>query len=163
MRRLLSALALTLAAASTASAAGSPPAVLVIKVKSVSVGVTANDRPPKGLSKGDRLLERSRLLNVARQFGKPAGAVVGRDEALITLTSARAGTVEGVARFPGGTIRFRGVEQFAATAPISVTGGTGRYAHARGTLTIGKGDTPLNTYRLSLPAQPDEHGATLRG
>jgi hypothetical protein len=34
-----------------------------------------------------------------------------------------------------------------------VTGGTGRYAKARGTLFVGTGDSPLNTYHLRLPAK----------
>jgi hypothetical protein len=158
MRRLLMAMALALVAATAASAAaplaGGPPAVIVITVKSVSAGGTANDKPPKGLSKGDRLLVRSRLLNVARQFGKPAGAVVGHDEALIVLTSAKTGRFKGVATLPGGTIRFRGEMQDNASGPVAVTGGTGRYSRARGTLTVGKGDSPLNTYRLTLGAAP---------
>ena len=33
---------------------------------------------------------------------------------------------------------------------FTVTGGTGRYAHARGTIVVGSGNSPLNTYRLTL-------------
>jgi hypothetical protein len=35
-------------------------------------------------------------------------------------------------------------------ATYRVAGGTGRYAHARGTIAIGQGKSPLNTYRLTL-------------
>ncbi len=140
------------APAAAAPVVGGPPQLLVIQVKSVTAGGSVDDRPPKGLSRGDRLLERSRLLNVRKQFGKPAGAVVGRDRALVILTSTRAGRVAGIATLPDGTIRFGGVIRLDAAESIPVIGGTGRYARARGTLFIGDGDTPLNTYHLRLPA-----------
>jgi hypothetical protein len=156
MRWLLALLAGTLVAAATASAApavGGPTQLLVIQVRSVDAGGSAEDKPPKGLSKGDRRLGRSRLFNVRQQFGKPAGALVGRDQALVTLSSARAGRVAGVATLPGGTIRFGGPIHLGAVESIPVTGGTGRYTKARGTLFIGDGDTPLNTYHLRLPSK----------
>jgi hypothetical protein len=156
MRLILAMLAGTLlvvaAPAVAAPTAGGPTQLLVIQVKSVDAGASADDKTPKGPSKGDRLLERSRLLNVRKQFGKPAGALVGRDQALVTLTSRRAGRVAGVATLPGGTIRFGGAVRLDGIQSIPVTGGTGRYAKARGTLFVGDGDTPLNTYHLRLPA-----------
>jgi hypothetical protein len=159
MRLFLAALTLGLAAAvaAGAQAATVPPTLLVIQVKSVTTGADSTDKAPKGPSKGDRLVQRSRLLNVAKQFGKPAGAVVGHDLGLIVLASAKAGRVTGTATFPGGTIRFRGTVRVTDSGPGSyeVTGGTGRYAKARGTLFVGAGDAPLNTYHLRLPAQPD--------
>ena len=130
----------------------------MIQVKSVEAGASADDKPPKGPSRGDRLLARSRLLNVARQFGKPAGALVGRDQALMTLTSGRAGRVAGIATLPGGTIRFGGAIRLDAAQSIPVIGGTGRYAKARGTLFVGDGDSPINTYHLRLPARGDGGG-----
>jgi hypothetical protein len=90
----------------------------VIQVKSVDTGGGADDKTPKGPSKGDRLLGRSRLLNVKQQFGKPAGAVVGRDQALVILSSAREGRVAGVATLPGGTIRFAGTVRLDAAESI---------------------------------------------
>jgi hypothetical protein len=157
MRRLLAILAgsLVVAAAPAAAAptAGGPTQLLVIQVKSVDTGGSADDRGPKGPSKGDRLLGRSRLLNVHKQFGKPAGAVVGRDQALVVLSGALSGKVTGVAMLPGGTISFSGPVRLDAVESIPVTGGTGRYAKARGTLFVGKGDSPLNTYHLRLPAK----------
>ena len=139
-------------------AAGSPAAV-VITLKSISAGAAADDKPPKGVSRGDRLLLRSRLLNVRRQFGRPAGATVGRDQALLVMSSAKSGRIEGITTLPGGTIRFRGeLGPGGVAGPLSVTGGTGRYARARGTLIVGEGDAPLNTYHLRLPA-PAESGS----
>ncbi len=159
MRRLLAMLAGTLvvvaAPAAAAPVVGGPPQLLVIQVRSVEAGVNADDKPPRGLSKGDRLLERSRLVNARKQFGKPAGALVGRDRALVILTSTRSGRVVGVATLPDGTIRFGGLIRLDAAESIPVIGGTGRYAKARGTLFVGDGDAPLNTYHLRLPAKDD--------
>jgi hypothetical protein len=157
MRRLLAMLAgllvvVVAAPAAAAPTAGGPTQLLVIQVRSVDTGGSADDKGPKGPSKGDRLLGRSRLLNTREQFGKPAGAVVGHDQALVILSSARSGKVVGVATLPGGTIHFGGALRLDATEAVPVTGGTGRYAKARGTLFVGNGDSPLNTYHLRLPA-----------
>jgi hypothetical protein len=145
-------------AQAAAPAAGSPTTAVVITLKSISAGAAADDKPPKGVSRGDRLLLRSRLLNVRRQFGKPAGATVGSDRALLVMTSAKTGRIDGIATLPGGTIRFRGeIGPAGVAGPLSVTGGTGRYIRARGTLIVGEGSSPLNTYHLLLPA-PGESG-----
>jgi hypothetical protein len=160
MRRLLAIIALALLATSSASAA--TQATLVIRLKSVATANVPDDRGRKGASRGDRYVTRSRLLNVGRQFGLRHGAVVGRDAALLVLTSRSAGVIEGMALLPGGTIHFRGHVDLAVSGPTTVTGGTGRYAGARGTLVVGRGSSPLNTYRLTLPPKPDEHGMTLR-
>jgi hypothetical protein len=153
MRRFALTLALILAAvvaatAATASGATAPTSI-VITVKSVTTASIPTDKAPKGASKGDRVLLRDRLVNVSRQFGKPAGAVVGRDEGVLVLTSANSGTFDGVATLPGGTIRLHGVIRNGGES-YSVVGGSGRYAHARGTITVGSGKSPLNTYRLKL-------------
>jgi hypothetical protein len=166
VRTLIALLAVSFVAAGGVQAAtptaGSPTASVVIALKSVSAGAAADDKPPKGVSKGDRLLLRSRLLNVRKQFGRPAGATVGRDQALLVMTSAKAGRIDGVATLPGGTIRFRGELGAGGVAgPLSVTGGTGRYARARGTLIVGEGESPLNTYHLRLPAPVESGGPTI--
>jgi hypothetical protein len=137
--------------AALASAAAPAPTSIVIKVRSVTTATIPTDKPPKGASKGDRVIVRDRLVNVAKQFGKPAGAVVGRDEGVLILTSASSGTFEGVATLPGGTIRLHGVVSNGIET-YTVVGGTLRYAHARGTITVGPGRSPLNTYRLTLGA-----------
>jgi hypothetical protein len=158
MRWLCITIALTLVTASAASGAtptaGGTPTSFVISVKSVTTASIPYDKAPAGSSKGDRLLLRDRLLNATRQFGKPADAVVGRDEGVLVLTSATAATFSGVATLPGGTIRVRGAVLLRSSPirSLPVVGGTGRYAHARGTLRFGKGSTPLNTYHLRLPA-----------
>jgi hypothetical protein len=152
MRRLaftfpLILIATAAAAGTTASAAA--PTSLVITVKSVTTASIPSDKAPKGASKGDKLLLRDRLVNVGKQFGKPAGAVVGRDEGVLVLTSATSGTFDGVTTLPGGTIRLHGVIRNGIET-YSIAGGTGRYAHAHGTIVIGKGTSPLNTYHLKL-------------
>jgi hypothetical protein len=143
------ALALAAVATTAASAAAPAPTSIVIKVKSVTTATIPTDKAPKGASKGDRVIVRDRLVNVTRQFGKPAGAVVGRDEGVVVLTSATTGTFEGVATLPDGTIRLHGVVGNGIET-YTVVGGTRRYAHARGTITVGSGKSPLNTYHLTL-------------
>jgi hypothetical protein len=145
------ALAAALAAggAAVATAAAPAPRSIVITVRSVTTATIPTDKAPKGASKGDRVIMRDRLVNVAKQFGKPAGAVVGRDEGVLTLTSANSATFEGVATLPGGTIRLHGVVRNGIMT-YTVVGGSLKYAHARGTISVGSGTSPLNTYHLTL-------------
>jgi hypothetical protein len=140
---------LIVAAATGATAASPAPTSIVITVKSVTTASIPTDKAPKGASKGDRVVLRDRLVNVAKQFGKPAGAVVGRDEGVLVLSSVTTGTFDGVTTLPGGTIRLHGVITNSVEI-YTVVGGTGRYAHARGTIAIGAGKSPLNTYHLRL-------------
>jgi hypothetical protein len=166
MRRLLVPLAALLALAATAAAAApaavSPNPAVIITVRSIETSSTPDDRPPTGPSKGDRFLLRDNLENVARQFGKRKGAVVGTDAGLLTLTSKTEGTVVGFATLPGGRVRFHGVVHLkGASVPFTVDGGTGRYAHAHGTMVVGTGDEPLNTYRLTLAGTSGGGGPTV--
>jgi hypothetical protein len=131
---------------------GAAADTVVITVRSFTTYAVTQDKAPKGESnKGDRIVLRSRLTNAKAQFDKPRGAVVGSDHGTITFTNKTRIVVEGVAELPGGTIRFRGAGTFGENEPIPVVGGTGRFSGARGTLTVGEGETPLNTYRLTLP------------
>jgi hypothetical protein len=141
--------ALGVCAAIAGSASGQR--VLVIRVQSVTILSTVNDVSPKGLSKGDRYIGRDKLINVVPQFGQKAGAVVGTDISTLTLTSRTTGTLTGTASVPGGTILFRGVGHLGVNIPAPIVGGTGAFAGARGTVTAGAGNSPINTYRLSLP------------
>jgi hypothetical protein len=151
-------LALGLLTASVASAgtpsSGGTPTSLVIRVKSHVTSSFNDDYPPKGDSNGDRYLVRDDLINAVKQFGKRAGAVVGHDSGIIVLTGKKTGSFVGVATLPDGKIRFRGVLSLTSVPgpPLTVTGGSGRYARASGNVVIGPGDFPLNTYRLTLPA-----------
>jgi hypothetical protein len=149
------ALAAAAAVALAAPAAGAAAPTQTILVTSVTVAAAAHDLKPAGPSRGDRVVSHDHLLNAAPQFGRKTGAVVGSDSAVLTLTSADAATVEGRAILPGGTITISGPVTPLAGGGLSVpvTGGSGAFAHVRGTLTVGPGkDHVLNTYRLSRPA-----------
>jgi hypothetical protein len=149
--RLLAGLAACLAlAAPAASPAATTQTIALI---SYTTGVTATDKAPKGPSRGDRYVTTSRLVNAQRQLGRKKGAVVGTDRGVITLTGPRTGRVTAVATLPGGTLQVRGVlqEQPDATLVVPVVGGTGRFAGARGTLTVnGTEKRAWNVYRLTF-------------
>jgi hypothetical protein len=136
-------------------AAGARAETVTIQVTSVLVSMKPIDTKPKGTSKGDRIVYRDTLVNAVPQFGKKKGAKVGSDQGTMTFTSAHSARFDGTARLPGGTVRIRGqVRAISNTVlQIRVVGGTGRYASARGTLTVGPGDKEaLNVYKLTLPA-----------
>ena len=138
-----------------------------IRVVSVTVGSKVMvDKAPRGiLSAGDTVWAKSSLRNERPQFGKPKGARVGSEVAIYTFESLAIGTVRVTTTFPGGTIRSsdrRAYEGCCATQS-QVTGGTGAFAGARGTLrsehltggqivnlTLTQGRR-LNIYRLQLP------------
>jgi hypothetical protein len=107
------------------------------------------------LSSGDVVRARSILRNAAAQFGRPEGAIVGRDVGIVMLTSATAGDLRVTAALPGGTIRSRGRDEVANSESLRITCGTGTFAGARGvcevrTLNVRLGRA-LNVYRLQLP------------
>jgi hypothetical protein len=159
MRLFLAALAVALtltgvtAVSASTPSSGGTPTTLVIKLKSHVTTSFNDDHPPKGDSKGDRYLVRDDLVNVAKQFGKGVGAVVGHDSGIIIVTAPKKGTISGVAILPNGKIRFEGPLNLTSVPgpPLEITGGSGRYAQARGKVVIGAGDFPLNTYHLTLP------------
>lgn len=156
MRLLAGFLFVVLAAAVVAPVgSGRSASTVVIRVKSVLVASNVvKDVLPKGPSKGDVAVDRDDLFNVARQFDKPSGARVGTDRVTLTVLGPTSVHVQGTARFPDGTITFTGTGK--ATSPtgtltVPVVGGTGRYAHARGTVTAGGQATNVNSYRFRLP------------
>jgi hypothetical protein len=160
MRFALGSLALvTFAIAQSAAAAHER--LLVVTVKSVETSARAIDVAPKGMtngkfSAGDVLVVRDRLVNLAPQLGRPTGASVGTDQARIRFLSAAEAEIVGSATFPAGSVRFRGrAAMHKGKLVLSVTGGTGAYANARGTVVEpGTDSDPANarnTYRLSLP------------
>jgi hypothetical protein len=126
---------------------------LTIQVISVGLSVRTVDRPPKGNSKGDTVVQRDKLLNAVGQFGKRKGARVGSDQGTLTYTSAHTARFRGSATLPDGTITLNGDVQPATSGfiAIPVTGGTGRYAGAKGYLFVAPGEkTVLNVFRLTL-------------
>jgi hypothetical protein len=142
-------LAVVLAAA--VFAPGAAAAKLTIKVISVSISVKPTDVAPKGASKGDTVVYRDRLLNAK-------GAVVGSDHGTMTFTSAHTATFAGVAVLPGGTLRLSGkvIPLPNKSFAIAVTGGTGRFAKAKGYVVVGSGSGKRapNTYALTIPEIP---------
>jgi hypothetical protein len=127
---------------------------LTIQVTSVVVKVTSFDRKPKGTSTGDRVVQRNRLLNAVRQFGKAKGTHVGSDQGTVTFTSAHTERFDGTTRLPGGTLHVKGVVRLVVGGGIRipVVGGTGRYRGATGMLYVGDGEKrALNVYRITLP------------
>jgi hypothetical protein len=152
--------ALTIAAAALlvpAAAQSRAQDTLVIKVISVSVKLTQNDRPPKGTSKGDTIVFKDDLVNAVAQFGKKPGAKVGTDSGTMTFQGPGSATFKGRAVLPGGTLTLRGRVLAAQGGGITipVTGGTGRFTGAKGMLIVGPGKNRApNTYTLTIPVAP---------
>ena len=127
---------------------------MTIQVTSVVITIKPIDKRPKGTSTGDLIVYRDKLLNAVPQFGKRKGARVGTDQGTMTFTSPTTARFEGKASLPGGSVRIKGnVTPIAGGGlEIPVVGGTGRYAAATGTLTVGPGEKRvLNVYKLTLP------------
>ena len=135
----------------SAPASGAVSRTLVIRLKSITVSSSFNDKSPKGPSRGDVVHARFRLLNAARQFGRKVGAAVGTERSTYTFLSTTRLRLKGTVTLPGGTIRYGGTGTAGSSAAVPVVGGTGRYAGAHGRLVVGQGRSPLNTYYLTLP------------
>ena len=150
-------------AATLASSAGArSERSLTIKLKSVQTGARAVDKAPKQMaagkfSPGDILVIRDNLFNRVAQLGRPAGVKVGADRSILTFVSGTAANLVGSASLPGGVVHFKGRVDQGATGILSmrITGGSGRFAGARGTVTEPASDSDpknaTNTYRLVLP------------
>jgi Dirigent-like protein len=112
------------------------------------------DRAPKHVAnRGDVVYIRSALRNQVAQFGKPKGALVGHDYAVNTLLSATRAKVTVQVSLPGGTLKVKGqVSRATSGGVLPVVGGTGRFAHARGTCSVrDRNRYSINVYRLQLP------------
>jgi hypothetical protein len=146
--------AAVLAAAWLAPAAASAAGQRTIQVLSVVTYVHRVDQPPKGVSDGDTVDSRDRLLNATKQFGLRSGARVGSDHGRFTYTSTHSASYSGEASLPGGTVTVRGTVLVRADGQlmIPVVGGSGKYKGATGFLTIGPGKKrAVNTYELTMP------------
>jgi hypothetical protein len=156
MRRRLAAAALVVAVpVALVPVLAQAKSTMVIRLVSITTSHSVKEEEPAGPSRGDTLVTTSRLENAVAQFGRAKGAVVGRDRGTFRFTDSVTGVADGVATLPGGTVRFHGVLRESDTGTIPVTGGSGRYTGARGTLTItnlGQGTLRAsNVYRLTLP------------
>jgi hypothetical protein len=133
----------------------------MITVRLISAGYegqTVVDRAPKhALSKGDVIVTTSFLRNAVAQFERPKGAVVGGDSATFTILTSTQAELKVEMSLPGGTLRAGGHVRLGPTQTYAVTGGTGRFVHARGTGESravankwGSGNRRLTVYRLRL-------------
>ena len=117
------------------------------------------DHAPKGYpNKGDVVRETATLRNAVAQFDRPKGAIVGSDVWITTIVIPPFGKagVKATTTVPGGTIHAVGmVTATQMTGTFRVVGGTGRYAGARGTLSLRNinpsGSRAVIVYRLQLP------------
>ena len=101
---------------------------------------------PEEISQGDMFVFTSRLFM--------RGERVGRLHVVCTLTVARGprsiAQCVATARLPGGQITVQGVSSEARRFTVPITGGSGRYRAARGTLEVRelRGDREALTFRI---------------
>jgi hypothetical protein len=142
---------------STIPAQGADSKSMTVRLTSTTTALdVVRDREPiTVLSAGDVIRARSTLRNAVAQFGRPNGAVVGRDVGVVTMVAPAEGSTKVTATLPGGTIRSSGKDTGALNQSLRVIGGTGRFAGARGVVEVRLLDLrtrrALNVYRLQLP------------
>ncbi len=136
-----------------------------IELTSLNTVQVAHDTPPEHqVNKGDAIFFKDLLLNRVAQFGKKKNQPVAYDVGTVTYTSAVARRMRCVATFPGiGTITYGGavVDHKDGTTTFPITGGTGGFKHATGTVTLGAGATTApNTFIVTVPGNPIQiHGS----
>jgi len=152
---LLASLALTLVPAAQAQ-------TVTIAVTSLTVQAAANDTPPKNkANKGDSISFRDLLYNRLPQFGKKTGKAVAYDVGVIRYLSSTKTMMTVKAIFPGfGTITYSGpFDSNLKSNVLTITGGSGGFNGATGSVTIGAGATKSpNTYQLTIPGHVDLNG-----
>jgi hypothetical protein len=137
---------------------------VTIQLTSLITQRADHDLPPKGkLNKGDYVGFKDLLLNRKAQFGKKAGLPVGYDVGTMTSTGGAQTKIHVRAVFPKiGTITYAGpfVTRKDGTTVVPITGGTGGFKGATGTVVIGAGETKSpNTYIVTVPHALDLSGA----
>jgi Allene oxide cyclase barrel like domain len=156
----VAALALLTALLLTSGAEARSVQTVTIELTSVIATRSDHDLPPKGkLSKGDYASFRDLLLNRKRQFGKKTGIPVGYDVGKMTSTGGSKTSIVVKAVFPKiGTITYSGpfVTRKDGTTVLPITGGTGGFKGATGTVVIGAGESKSpNTYIVRVPHRFD--------
>jgi hypothetical protein len=154
--RLVIAVAVTLLIPGFAEAAG--PACGSFVLVGGEKGITVVDNPPEGKSPGD---VRAGWRKLADESGNPVGSV--QFVATLTEPGAEGGDVlagQYYVRLPDGYIATQTVYQLpdstdtsqkAQNAVLVVTGGTGPYAGATGTIEIEAGEAPRYVFDLRCP------------
>jgi len=106
--------------------------------------------PPKV---GSRIIFEDVMYNRGAQFGKPAGARVGRAEGVCTLIHVPKPAAQCVitAHLPDGEIVVAGEgDPGGKVTSYAITGGVGAYGHARGTVT----STTINEQKTLVVVKP---------
>ncbi len=160
--RAISTLALLVALGAVLAPAGLAGGSLTFTVSTRQGPTTAHPHPPSG-GTGDSYVSSLELLNrKAAQLGKPAHSAIGTMEFTYTLrkqcpasqpSCVATADFDTVSMLPGGTVLASGksISISETTITIPVTGGTGRYAGATGTVTISPSSQKISTYDLELP------------
>jgi len=160
--RAISTVAFVVALGSLLVPTGFAGGVLTFTVKTRQGPTTAHPHPPSG-GVGDSYASSLELLNrKVAQLGKPAHSPVGTMEFTYTIrkqcmsfevTCVATADFATVSLLPGGTVLASGrsIPISDPTITIPVTGGTGRYAGATGTVTISPSSRKTSTYELMLP------------
>jgi hypothetical protein len=137
---------------------------VTIQLTSLTTIVLPHDLAPKGKpNKGDSIDFKDLLTNRTAQFGKQKGKPVAYDVGRIVYTSPKDTRITVIATFPGlGTITYRGPFETRkdGNTVLQISGGTGAFKGATGTVTIGNGATTApNTYVVHLRHPLDIHAA----
>jgi hypothetical protein len=150
---LLVAAGATVTALPAVGAGRSAETLLTVRLISTTASSRTVDTAPKGtLNNGDAIYEKSVLRNAVAQFGKPKGAVVGSDSAVLLVRTQNTALLDVQVKLPGGTLHVRGLVGLVSDpGGVPVVGGTGRFTGARGTCRVeASGGRALNTYRLTI-------------
>jgi hypothetical protein len=134
-----------------ASATATKTKAITIQVTSVVTTTRSHRQSPKVTTAGDRVDFEDVLLNAEPRFGRATNAAVGSDKGTMTFTSKSTARMHGVATLPDGKIIFAGEVTVLPnnTITVPITGGTGTYANASGTLLARSGTKQSrNTYTL---------------
>ncbi len=143
MRRTTIGLALACALALGAAPAEAKDRTITIKARSQLDRVQAVDTAPAGQSAGDMLIFTERLLNArGRQIGSDAATCVRLFDSTMLCT--------GVYSLRGGRVMVQLLQPgLTGTYDQAITGGTGRFAGARGTVRVAqRPDGDRFTFRI---------------
>jgi hypothetical protein len=151
-------------AAALALSAGVQAQRVRIELTSLTTVLVQHETKPKGRPhKGDWIEFKDLLLNRAAQFGKAKGRPVAWDEGEVLYTSATNRSIRVLAIFPGiGSITYTGdfPSPRSVSAVARITGGTGGFRGASGTVTIGPGAASApNIFLVTVPHPFDIHAA----